>query len=157
MNVDDGWRAEITESGLGVMHGLANRENEISVGDVRTAVEKLKGGKSPGVDAITSEMPKCGGECLLEWLKRVCNACVLEEKVPNDWMRAIIVPIYKGEGDKNECKNYRGVSLLSIPGKAYERILTEKFRSPTQLLIGEEHCGFRSDRGYVDQVFVISK
>ena len=50
--------------------------------DVRKAVKKLKGGKSPEVDG----MPKCGSECLLEWLRRVCNVCILEEKVLNDWM-----------------------------------------------------------------------
>ena len=69
--------------------------------DVRKAVKNLKGGKLPGVDRITSEMLKCGGECLLERLRKVCNACNLEEKVPNDWTRAIIVPIYKGKGDRN--------------------------------------------------------
>ena len=157
LNVDDGRRAELTESGLGVMNELANGELEISVEDVRKAVKKLKGGKSPGVDGITSEMLKCGGECLLEWLRRVCNVCVLEEKVPNDWMRAIIVPIYKGKGDRSECKNYRGISLLSIPGKVYGRILIEKVRSLTERLIGEEQCGFRSGRGCVDQVFVMKQ
>ena len=38
------------------MHELANGEFEISVEDARMAVKKLKGGKSPGVDWITSEM-----------------------------------------------------------------------------------------------------
>ena len=66
--------------------------------DVGKAVKKLKGGKSSGADVITSEMLKCGGECLLEWLRRVCNVCIVEEKVPNDWMRAITVLIYKGKG-----------------------------------------------------------
>ena len=60
--------------------------------DVRKAVKKLKGGKSPEVDGITSELLKWGGEYLLEWLRRVCNVYVLEEKVLNDWMRATIVP-----------------------------------------------------------------
>ena len=72
-------------------------------------------------------------------------------------MRAIIVPIYKGKGDRNECKNYRGISLLSIPGKVYGRILIEKVRSLTERLIGEEQCGFRSGRGCVDQVFVMKQ
>ena len=71
LNVDDGRRAELTESGLWVMNELVNGELEISVEDVRKAVKKLKVGKSPGVDGISSEMLKCGGECLLEWLRRV--------------------------------------------------------------------------------------
>ena len=66
MNVDDGRRAELTENGLGVMHELAIGELRISVEDVRKAVKKLQGGKSPGVDGITSEILKCGDECLLE-------------------------------------------------------------------------------------------
>ena len=93
LNADDGRRAELTESGLGVMHELMNGELEISVEDVRKAVKKLKGGKLPGVERITNGILKYGGERLLEWLRRVCNVCVLEEKVLNDWMRAIVTNI----------------------------------------------------------------
>ena len=116
----------------------------------------MKGRKSPGVDGITSEM-KCGSYCLFEWLRRACNVCILEEKVPNDWMRTVIVLIYKGKGDRRKCKNYRGVSLLSIPGKVYGRILIGKVRSLTEGLIGEEQCGFRSGRGCINQVFVMKQ
>ena len=79
LNVDDARRAEPTKSGIGMMQELANGELEISVEDVRKAIKKLKGGKSPGVDGITSEMLKCDNECLLEWPRRVCNVCVSEE------------------------------------------------------------------------------
>ena len=65
----NGRKAELTESGLGVMHELVNGELEISVEDVIKTVKKLKGGKLRGVDGITSKMLKCGGECLLEWLR----------------------------------------------------------------------------------------
>ena len=94
---------------------------------------------------------------MLDWLRRVCSACVLEGKVSNDWMRVIIVPIYKGKGDRSICKNYRGRSILSIPGKVYGRILIEKVHSLTEGLIGKEQCGFRSGRGCVDQVFVMKQ
>ena len=80
-----------------------------------------------------------------------------EERVPNDWVRAIIVPLYKGKGDRNECKNYRGISLLSIPGKVYGRIVIERVRVLTEGMIGDEQCGFRSGRGCVDQVFVMKQ
>ena len=29
---------------------------------------------------------------------------------PEDWKSAVIVPLYKGKGERSECKNYRGIS-----------------------------------------------
>ena len=37
--------------------------------------------------------------------------------VPENWRFAVIVPLYKGKGEKTECKNYRGICLLSVVGK----------------------------------------
>ena len=54
------------------------------------------------MDGIASEILKCSGESLLEWLRRVCNVCILEEKILNDWMRAIIVPIYNCKSDRSD-------------------------------------------------------
>ena len=85
------------------------------------------------------------------------GVCVSEEKVPNNWVRTITVLLYKGKGDRNDCKNYRGISLLSIPGKVYGRIVIERVRILTEGMIGEEQCGFKSGRGCVDQVFVMKQ
>ena len=38
-------------------------------------------------------------------------------EVPKDWRSAVIIPLYKGKGERTECKNYRGISLLSVVGK----------------------------------------
>ena len=38
------------------------------------------------------------------------------------------VTLYKGKGKKTECKNYRGISLLSVVGKIYEGILVDRVR-----------------------------
>ena len=45
--------------------------------------------------------------------------------VPMDWRGACIVPLYKGKGDKYECSNSRGISLLSVVGKLVECGLKE--------------------------------
>ena len=37
--------------------------------------------------------------------------------VPGEWRSAVIVPLYKGKGERTECKNHRGISLLSLVGK----------------------------------------
>ena len=34
--------------------------------------------------------------------------------VPEDWRYAVIVPLFKGKGERNEYKNFRGISLLSV-------------------------------------------
>ena len=43
-----------------------------------------------------------------------------------DLRGACIVPLYKGKGDKCECSNSRGVSLLSEVGKLYGRVLADQ-------------------------------
>merc|ERR1712002_566357 len=86
LKVDDERRAQISKVMRERMNDDANGVLEVGVEDVRKAVKKLKKGKSSGVDVITSEMLKCGGEAVLEWLTRVCRVCVSEERVPNDWV-----------------------------------------------------------------------
>src|SRR5215469_16162091 len=66
-----------------------------------------------------------------------------------------MLPVYKGKGDKRECSNHRGISVLSVVGKMYGRILIERVRALTDNLIGEEQGGFRKGRGCLDQVFVV--
>merc|ERR1712002_703474 len=150
LNVDDGRRAQMSEVIRERMNDDTNGVFEVGVEDVRKAVKKLKKSKSPGIDGITSEMLKYGGEAVLEWLTRMCRICVSEVRVPNDWVRAIIVSLYKGKGDRNDCKNYRGISLLSIPRKVYGRIVIEGARVLAEEMIGDEQC----DSGVAEGVWI---
>ena len=47
----------------------------------------------------------------------------------------MIVPLYKGNGERTECKNHRGISLLSVIGKIYAGILVDRVRRVTGRLI----------------------
>ena len=46
--------------------------------------------------------------------------------VPEYWRSAVIILLYKGKGEMSECKNYRGISLLSMVGKIYAGVLVDK-------------------------------
>ena len=72
-----------------------------------------------------------------------------------DCRGACIVPLYKGKGDKCECSNSRGISLLSVVGKLFGRVLIKRVRAGTERAMGEKQCGFRQGRGCMDQVFAV--
>ena len=73
---------------------------------------------------------------------------------PKNWRKAIIFPIHK-KGSRRVCKNYRGISLLSVPGKVFGKVLNDRMRSVTEGKIMEEQVGFRPGRGCAENVFVI--
>ena len=128
---------------------------EIRKEEVEVAIKRMRAGKAPGLDGCHAECLKRGGTVVVDWLVRLFNVCLREGRVPEDWRSACIVPLYKGKGDKCECSSYRGISLLSVVGKVYGRVLIERIRRGTEEVIGEEQCGFRKGRGCVDQIFVV--
>ena len=77
--------------------------------------------------------------------------------VPEDWRSAVIIPLYKLKGEKSECKNYRGISLLSMVGKIYVGIPVDRVHWMTGELIGDEQGGFRGGWGFVDQVLTLKQ
>lgn len=74
--------------------------------------------------------------------------------MPADWRGAIIAPIFK-KGNRKECSNYRGISLLSVIGKLYASILVDWIRGKVEHVLGEDQCGFRPLRGCQDQIFCL--
>ena len=87
-------------------------------------VGKLKNRMATVKDEIAGEMIKVGGERVVDWFWRLYMSFE-SGVVPEDWTFAVIVPLYKGKGESTECKNYRGISLLSVGGKIYAGILVE--------------------------------
>src|SRR6201990_981488 len=83
-------------------------------------------GKATGLDGISGEMLLEGGVSVVEWMLRLFNLCLATDVVPQDWQDACVVPLYKGKGDKFECGSYRGISLLSVVGEVYGRILMNR-------------------------------
>ena len=72
--------------------------------------------------------------------------------VPQDWKDAQSVMIFK-KGDRRICGNYRGISLLSIPGKVFARILLNRLTQHVEQFLPEAQCGFRAGRGTSDMIF----
>ncbi len=50
------------------------------------------------MDRITAEMLKYGGDAVVEWMLLIGERAWIKVEVPDDWKKAIIVPLYKGKG-----------------------------------------------------------
>ena len=67
--------------------------------------------------------------------------------VYEDWRSVVIVQLYKGKRERNECRIFRGISLLNMVGKLYVGILVDRVHRVTGGLIDDEQWGFRVGRG----------
>ena len=59
-----------------------------------------------------------------------------KEELPEEWKESIIVPIHK-KGDKTDCNNYRGISLLPTTYKSLSNILLSRLIPYAEEVIGD--------------------
>jgi len=69
------------------------------------------------------------------------------EKLPNDMKEREIVTIHK-QMYAFECGNYKGIKLLEIALKIYERVIEKRIKE--RVHIQENQFGFMPGRGTVD-------
>jgi hypothetical protein len=110
--------------------------------------------KSPGSDEILEALFQAGGEILLSALHKLINSVRNKEELPDQWKESVIVPVQK-KGDKTDCNNYRGISLLSTSYKILSNILLSRLGPHIDEIIGDHQCGFRCTISTTDQISCI--
>ena len=148
----------VTEKALESIQVLPVMEEldiEPTVDELSTAIDALPSGKAAGEDCIPPEVIKCGKPALLGPLHELLLLCWKEGKVPQDMRNAKIVTLYKNKGDRSDCNNYRGISLLSIVGKVFARIVLSRLQVLAERVYPESQCGFRSERSTIDMIFSV--
>ena len=123
-----------------------------SIQEFNKAINRMKPGKAPGPDNIPLELITHGGPELKNRLMLLILKIWETKTLPNDFRDVNIVAIFK-KGDREDCNNYRGISLLSIAGKIFARILLDRLLILTEDVLPESQCGFRPSRGTIDMIF----
>ncbi|KAK3556316.1 hypothetical protein QTP70_007123 [Hemibagrus guttatus] len=126
------------------VNSVEQKVDKIRKDEVRKALKRMKSGKAVGPDDIPVEVWKCLGEAAVEFLANLFNRVLESERMPEEWRRSVLVPIFKNKGDVQSCSNYRGIKLMSHTMKSTTdaifalRILMEKYRDGQK----ELHCVF---------------
>ncbi|VDO92622.1 unnamed protein product [Schistosoma margrebowiei] len=118
--------------------------------EIRMAVRQIKNGKAAGPDNIPAEALKSDIEVTTNMLHLLFKKTE-EEQVPMDWKERHLIKIPK-KGDLSKCENYRGITLLSIPGKFFNRVLLKRMKNAVDAQLRDQQAGFHKDRSYIDQI-----
>ncbi|KAK3515726.1 hypothetical protein QTP70_030172, partial [Hemibagrus guttatus] len=95
------------------VNSVEQKVDKIRKDEVRKALKRMKSGKAVGPDDIPVEVWKCLGEAAVEFLANLFNRVLESERMPEEWRRSVLVPIFKNKGDVQSCSNYRGIKLMS--------------------------------------------
>ena len=124
--------------------------------EARKAISMMKNNKAPGMDGIAAEMLKAGDDTVVDWILKICNGAWTENVVPQDWKDGAIICLPK-KGNLSDCDNWRGVALLSIPGKVYCQMILNRMRNVVDTQLREEQAGFRPKRSCAEQIFTLRR
>ena len=96
---------------------------------IEKAIDQLKTWKAVGIDGIPPEIWKHDVTELHSKLLDLLILCWEKSKLPKGFREAVIITLYKNKGEKSNCYNYCGITLLSIDGKTLARILLSRLVS----------------------------
>lgn len=116
----------------------------VTIHEVRNVILEMTNKKSTGIDEVPIKLIK---ECVDEFA--ICFCLIINKSVelgvfPQKLKAALIIPVFK-KGEKDNIKNYRPISLLSVFSKIIEKIMANrimKFLEKYNILTSSQH-GFR--------------
>ena len=71
-----------------------------------------------------------------------------------DWKCGHLVKLPK-KGNLEECANWRGITVLSIPGKVFIRVLLERMKEEVEAILRNEQASFRQERSCTYQIAML--
>jgi len=97
---------------------------------------------------------KAGGRTIRCAIHKLIISIWNKEELPEEWKESIIIPIHK-KGDKTDCNNYRGISLLPTMYKILSNILLSRLIPYAEEVTEDHQCGFRRNKSNTDNIFRI--
>jgi len=110
----------------------------------------MKSDKAAGPDGIPAEAMTTDISTLVEMIYPLFGN-ILEEEMPEDWKEGYIVNLPK-KGYLSNCANYQGITLLSVPGKVFSKILLDRMKDVMDPQLRDNQASFIENRSCTDQI-----
>ena len=121
------------------------------------AIRQMKTNKAAGLDCgITAEALQGGGDAMADVIHCFCAEVYSSLTRPEQWITSVIVSLSK-KGDLSLMTNYRGISLLSIGAKVYNKILLNRIRDEVDPILRKNQAGFRPGRSCAQQIHILRR
>ncbi|VDP80753.1 unnamed protein product [Schistosoma curassoni] len=128
--------------------------NSPTIEEIRMAIRQIKSEKAAGPDNIPAEALNSDIKTTTNMLYLLFKKIWEEEQVPTDWKEGYLIKISK-KGDPSKCGNYRAITILSVPGKVFNRVLWNRMEDAVDIQPQDQQAGFRKDRWCVNQIATI--
>ena len=128
--------------------------HEFNKVELTTVIKTINSGKASGLDLIPAEVWKSGA--LQDQLLKVCNKAFNIGECPVIWRKAAIIPVPK-KGDLTNRQNYRGISLIPIALKIYNKMLLNRLKPHLESILRTNQNGFREGRSTVGHILALRR
>jgi hypothetical protein len=97
-----------------------------STEEVLKLLTNLDNNSSPGISNIPVKIFKNSKSTLCDVFAKIFNCCIDSQSIPSEWKTAVVVPLYKNKGYTTDLNNFRGISILPIIAKLFEKVLSSQ-------------------------------
>ena len=107
--------------------------------------KKLNKSKGAGLDGISSRLILDCADLIAPHISIIFNSFLANGIFPDDWKSARVTPLFK-HCERSDIDNYRPISVISIIGKVFERIIYNQLFAylSDHNILSRHQSGFRA-------------
>ena len=109
--------------------------------EIKQAIKKLKTAKALGPDNIQPEALKANPDLAANIIHKIYSDIWKNEIMPQDWNIGHLIKLPK-KCNLNDCKDYRGIALLSVVAKVLNIIRLTRLLKAVDEKLREQQAGF---------------
>jgi len=114
---------------------LVGLEKPISIDEVEKLISRLNPHRAPGADGVGNDVYKAFKVSLAPHFLPVLQVFQTNPSVPPEVLNAIIAPIYKGKGEREDLKNWRPITLVNTDYKLLALFLANRLNPVMSTLV----------------------